>query len=129
MRKTKRFLLSLVLVAGSLSPLKGEEYRYGPLHVITIQVANYSLPGLETPPFKAEFFQVLISTDTPGIVGFRVTLKYRENGEVKYSFVPALFQPGNSRYAWAVFPGSPDVLSIQVEELRPDTPLVISVKE
>lgn len=115
-------LLLSVLFAAALS---AGEYQAGPLHVITIQAQNYGLPGIEVPPFKVEWLQVLVSTTTPGIVGFRVTIRYREDGEIRAAHVPALFQ-GASRYAWGIFPGKPDVVKIEVEELRADP--IIEIK-
>jgi len=118
----KTFLLSVLLAAASFAG----ESQVGPIHILYGNSQNYGIPGLPEPPYRVDWYQVIIRTETPGIVAFRVTLRYKQQGEeIRTATLAAPVLEGH-RYAWLTFPRPPaPVVGIVVEELRAEPAIEI----
>lgn len=115
----KTLLLSVLL---SVAAFAGEA-QVGPLHVIHYQANNYFV-NFPDQSARVDWYVVMVRTETPGISAFRVTLRYREDGEVKSATVAAPLHDGQ-RYAWAQIGGKYDVVGIVIEELRAEPAIEI----
>lgn len=116
----KPLLLSVLFAAASFA---GGEAHVGPLHVIHYQANNY-FANFPDQRDRVDWYVVMVRTDTPGISAFRVTLRYREDGEIKSATVAAPLHDGQ-RYTWAQIGGKYDVVGITIEELRAEPAIEI----
>lgn len=116
----KPLLLSVLFAVASFA---GGDVQVGPLHVIHYQANNY-FATFPNQIEDADWYVVMVRTETPGISAFRVTIRYRESGEIKSATVATPLHDGQ-RYAWAQIGGRYDVVGIVIEELRAEPAIEI----